>query len=243
MLHIRFVVLSCCCPSAGADRSLGTTPISGKTLSEWQGHSRKFPDLTWLFAIFTRKRAFALFCDLLCSFALFCGLAFALFCGHLRSFARCAHLRVSANDRVWNDRVWELQTFSELWERSGVFSEQLSHSRNGISRHVRCGNQNSRSNSRSDSRNWWEATWKIFICPCTLEAVFQELGWFPRFRNKPSLMRSIRIPRGPCDWKNSIPIDRVKFSIHTIEIFNPGLKISISIEIFNLTWKFQSRPW
>ena len=68
-------------------------------------------------------------------------------------------------------------------------------------------------------------------------------------------------PEGPCDWKKSIPIERVKFSIHTLEIFNPGLKISISIEnfnpdhddspqkgaflcgsleIFNLDWKFQS---
>ena len=32
---------------------------------------------TWLFAIFARKRPFALFC----------GLAFAIFCAHLRSFA------------------------------------------------------------------------------------------------------------------------------------------------------------
>ena len=61
-------------------------------------------------------------------------------------------------------------------------------------------------------------------------------------------------PRGPCDWKNSIPIDRVKFSIHAIEIVNLRLKISIptlifptegalfsiSIEMFNLDWKFQS---
>ena len=33
--------------------------------------------------------------------------------------------------------------------------------------------------------------------------------------------------------KNSIPIDRVKFSIHTLEIFNPGLKFSIPIENLN----------
>ena len=38
---------------------------------------------TWLFAIFMQKRSFALFCDLLRPFALFCGLAF---CAHLRSF-------------------------------------------------------------------------------------------------------------------------------------------------------------
>ena len=39
------------------------------------------------------------------------------------------------------------------------------------------------------------------------------------------------VPRGPCDRKNSIPIKN----------FNPGLNISISIEIFNLDRKFQSR--
>ena len=77
-----------------------------------------------------------------------------------------------------------------------------------------------------------------------------------------------RLPRGPYDWKNSIPTDRVKFPIHTLQIFNPyawkfqsRLKFSISIEnfnpdldnsphkgallcgsveIFNLDWKFQS---
>ena len=64
-------------------RSLGTTPISGKTLSEWKGHSR-------------------------------------------------------------NTKF---------------------HSRNGIPRLEQYENHNSRSNSRSDSRNWWEPTWKIFILP------------------------------------------------------------------------------
>ena len=42
-------------------------------------------------------------------------------------------------------------------------------------------------------------------------------------------------PRGPCDWKKAIPIDRMKFPIHTLESFNLGLKISIR------DWKFQSR--
>ena len=41
---------------------------------------------------------------------------------------------------------------------------------------------NSRSNSRSDSRNCREPTRKIFICPCILGAFFQELGWSPRTR-------------------------------------------------------------
>ena len=38
-------------------------------------------------------------------------------------------------------------------------------------------------------------------------------------------------PRGPCDRKNSIPIEN----------FNPGSKISIPIEIFKRDRKFQSR--
>ena len=50
---------------------------------------------TWLFAIITRSRSFALFCALLGSFALFCGLTFALFCA--RSFALfCVFLRPTA---------------------------------------------------------------------------------------------------------------------------------------------------
>ena len=33
----------------------------------------------------------------------------------LHSFALfCAHLRVSASDRVWNERVWELQSLSSF---------------------------------------------------------------------------------------------------------------------------------
>ena len=39
------------------------------------------------------------------------------------------------------------------------------------------------------------------------------------------------IPRGPCDRKNSIPIEN----------FNLGLKFSVSIENFTLDRKFQSR--
>ena len=42
-------------------------------------------------------------------------------------------------------------------------------------------------------------------------------------------------PRGPCDWKNSIPIDRN-------EIFNPyDWHFQSRIENFNLDWNFQSR--
>ena len=39
------------------------------------------------------------------------------------------------------------------------------HSRNGISRLERYETCHSRSNSRSNSQNWREPTWKIFICP------------------------------------------------------------------------------
>ena len=45
------------------------------------------------------------------------------------------------------------------------------------------------------------------------------------------------------DWKTSTPIDRVKFSIHALEISNPGLKASFSLEMFTLAGKFHSRPW
>ena len=37
-------------------------------------------------------------------------------------------------------------------------------------------------------------------------------------------LKNFEMPRGPCDRKNSIPIEN----------FNPGLKVSISIENFNL---------
>ena len=77
--------------------------------------------------------------------------------------------------------------FSELSESSGVFSEQLSeleipfsetkfHSRNGLSRLDQYETHNSRSNSRSDSRNCREPTRKIFICPCIPERFFKNWG-------------------------------------------------------------------
>ena len=52
-----------------------------------------------------------LFCALLRSFALFCGLTFALF---------CAHLRVPLNDRVLNDCIWKLQIIG--WFIAGFLS-------------------------------------------------------------------------------------------------------------------------
>ena len=81
--------------------------------------------------------------------------------------------------------------------------------------------------------------------------VFAAFEWLSSCEFRASIVRTpfcailwrSPIPRGPKDWKNSIPIDRMKFSIHTLENFNPGLKFSISIESFNLAWKFQSRPW
>ena len=54
---------------------------------------------------------------------------------------------------------------------------------NGILRLEQYENHNSRSNSRSDSRKWWEPKWKIFTCPSILGAFFRELGWSPRARN------------------------------------------------------------
>ena len=49
------------------------------------------------------------------------------------------------------------------------------------------------------------------------------------------------VPRGPWDRKNSIPIEGLKGPLPTIAFFNffePGLKISIPIEIFNPGLKF-----
>ena len=106
----------------------------------------------WLFAIFTRKLPFALFCALLRSFALVCGLTFALFCVNLRSFALiCALLRAfarfcirprlerprlgNANSKTgpsrrhlegWNMRFGERYPFRALrWHIFGVRSVEL----------------------------------------------------------------------------------------------------------------------
>ena len=66
-------------------------------LSDFFGSSQTWLFQTWLFAISTRKRSFALFCALLRSFAPFCALlrsfadlrlrSFALICALLRAFA------------------------------------------------------------------------------------------------------------------------------------------------------------
>ena len=71
------------------------------------------------------------------------------------------------------------------------------HSRNGLSRLDQYETHNSRSNSRSDSRNCREPTRKIFICPCILGAFFQELGWSPRTRNFPQRTTSEGIRTNP----------------------------------------------
>ena len=96
-------------------RSLGTTPISGKTLSERKGHSRSS--------------------------------------GRVPGYSRSS------------SRNWKFHS------RNTKF-----HSRNGLSRLDQYETHNSRSNSRSDSRNCREPTRKIFICPFILGAFFRELG-------------------------------------------------------------------
>ena len=85
--------------------------------------------------------------------------------------------------------------FSELSERSGVFSEFHSrnwkfhsrntkfHSRNGLSRLDQYETHNSRSNSRSDFRNCRGPTRKVFICPCFLGAFFSRIGAVPARQN------------------------------------------------------------
>ena len=44
------------------------------------------------------------------------------------------------------------------------------------------------------------------------------------------------VPRGPESWKNPISLERLKISSFR-------LKLSISLENFNLAWNFQSWPW
>ena len=58
------------------------------------GSSQTWLFQTWLvFPSFTQMRCFALFCALLSSFALFCGLAFAIICTYLRSSFACFCVR------------------------------------------------------------------------------------------------------------------------------------------------------
>ena len=65
-------------------------------VSNLPGSSQTWLFQTWLFALSTRKRSFALFCALLRSFALFCRLAFALICALLRAFLRTTAFRTTA---------------------------------------------------------------------------------------------------------------------------------------------------
>ena len=103
-------------------RSLGTAPISGKTLSEWKGHSR-------------------------------------------------SSRRVPRYSRS-SSRNWKFHS------RNMKF-----HSRNGLSRLDQYETHNSRSNSRSDSRNCRQPNRKIFICPCILGAFFSRIGVVPAHQN------------------------------------------------------------
>ena len=65
----------------------GQNTVSRVLFLKRVGSSQIWLFQTWLFAIFTQKRSFALFCTLLRSFALFCALLYALICALLRTFA------------------------------------------------------------------------------------------------------------------------------------------------------------
>ena len=104
--------------TASMFRSLGTTPISGKTLSERKGHSRSS--------------------------------------GRVPGYSRSS------------SRNWKFHS------RNTKF-----HSRNGLSRLDQYETHNSRSNSRSDSRNCREPTRKTFICPIHSRSVFSRIGVVP----------------------------------------------------------------
>ena len=98
--------------------------------------------------------------------------------------------------------LWHFFRWSALSRNSQFHSRNTKfHSRNGSPRLEQYENQNARSNSRSDSRNWWEPTWKIFICPNVLGGFFRELGWSPRNRITeliPKQFRSVSGLRALC---------------------------------------------
>ena len=124
--------------------------------------------------------------------------------------------------------------------------------RNDVSRLVQCENQNSRSNSRSDPRNWWEPTWKI-----SFAHAFSELFFFKseKKKNQRNLtQRFIFLPPSPpskffvfecfLHYKEKTQPEHKEFrglkapenpkgpKIEKIQDRPPGLKFSIEIEIF-----------
>ena len=91
---------------------------------------------------------------------------------------------------------------------------EKSHSPNGVSRLEQCESHNSRSNSRRDSRNWWESHMKAFhLHRAFSERFFKNWGvprvprapdcfngWFSLpFRNKKRISKKIR------KWKRAPP--------------------------------------
>ena len=133
---------------------------------------------------------------------------------HFCFFLVCLNRKPGDHPNFRKNALGVKRPFSELSESSGVFSGaalgignsilgiRKFHSRNGLSRLDQYEAHNSRSNSRSGSRNCREPTRKIFICPCILGAFFKELGWSPRTRLKVPLLicfcQGLRIdPRRP----------------------------------------------
>ena len=79
------------------------------------------------------------------------------------------------------------------------------HSRKGIPRPEQCENHSSRSNSRSDSRNWWEPKWEIFICPIHSRSVFSRIGVVPvrkifGLRRPPDYSSNLCMPKTFAIW-------------------------------------------
>ena len=110
-----------------------------------------------------------------------------------------------------------------------------SHSRNGVSRLVQPENHNSRSNSRSDSRNCCEPTRKIFICPCILGAFFKSWGGPCASESQTSVDGALRSRAGgvfPIESSSNLPLLMLRCpylilngcSIHDLVLFKAQLK-------------------
>ena len=108
-----------------------------------------------------------------------------------------------------------------------------------FSRLVQCKSHNTRSNSRSDSRNSWEPTWKISTCPCILGAFLQKLGWSPRARLEQLNLWDLchthpPPPHRAFTWVHANPEGPTIKKLRSRSKYSISIEILISLENFNL---------
>ena len=86
-------------------------------------------------------------------------------------------LKVSKISEAWGPPQFQRKNALGVKRRSENISRNAkSHSRNGVSRLVPRENHNSWSNFWSDSRNWWEPTWKFSFAHAFSEHSFKNWG-------------------------------------------------------------------